>query len=270
MASPGNPSDPLSGAGTTETQGTTQSQSGAEAAQGEHLTERARKKAGEMMHQAEESARGMAERARSAADQQKDAAAGSIEGVAQALRSASDDLEHRGQPMVAQYSRQVAEGLESMATWVSRRNIDDLVGGIEDFARQRPVAFMGGAMVAGFALARFMKSSSARRSRPGGSDYGREYRGTSGSYGQGMRRRSEYGGAVGTSGSYDQGRPERSEYGGAAGTSGSFDQDMSRRGEYGGGSTATPASPGQGTPTPPASAGTRPTESPGRSTEGGI
>jgi hypothetical protein len=137
----------------------------------------------------------MRERARSAVDQQKDAAAGRIEGVAQALRSASDDLEHRGQPMVAEYSRQVAEGLESMANWVSRRNIDDMVGGIEDFARQRPIAFMGGAMVAGFALARFMKSSSVRRSRTGGSDYGREYRGASGSYGRGMPRRSEYGGA---------------------------------------------------------------------------
>ena len=161
--------------------------------------------------------------------------------------------------MVAQYSRQVAEGLESMATWVSRRNIDDMVGGIEDFARQRPVAFMSGAMVAGFALARFMKSSSARRSRTGG-NYGREYRGASGAsgaYGEGMPRRSEYGAAsTGSSGSYGQERPERSEHGG---------------------STASPGSPGQGMPTPPAgtstppaSGGTPPTERYGRSTEGGV
>jgi hypothetical protein len=264
MASPGNPSDPLSGAGTTETQGTNQTQSGAEAhGEGEHLTDRARRKAGEMMHQAEESARDMGERARSAVDQQKDAAAGRIEGVAHALRSASDDLEHRGQPMVAEYSRQVAEGLESMANWVSRRNIDDMVGGIEDFARQRPVAFMGGAMVAGFALARFMKSSSARRSRTGESDYRGEYRGTSGSYGQG---------------SYRQGMPRRSDYGGATGSSGSYGQERpEQRREHGGGSTASPGSPGQGMPTPPAgtstppaSGGTTPTGSYGRSTEGGV
>jgi hypothetical protein len=262
MANPGNPSDPLSGAGTTHTQGTTKTQSttqtGAEAAQGEgkHLTDRARRKAGEMMHQAEESARDMGERARSAVDQQKDAAAGRIEGVAQALRSASDDLEHRGQPMVAEYSRQVAEGLESMANWVSRRNIDDLVGGVEDFARQRPVAFMGGAMVAGFALARFMKSSSARRSQSGESEYVGASAGTSGSYGQG---------------SYGQGRPRRSEYGGAAtprATSPS--QDMPRRTEYGGASTPGATSPDQGKSTPPDSAGTTPAGSHGRSTEGGL
>ena len=138
-----------------------------------------------------------------------------------------------------------------MANWVSRRNIDDMVGGIEDFARQRPIAFMGGAMVAGFALARFMKSSSVRRSRTGGSDYGREYRGASGSYGQGMPERREYGG-------------------GASGTAGAYGQDRPRPTEPGGASTPSAGSPGQGTPTPPASAGTRPTESPGRPTEGGI
>ena len=126
----------------------------------------------------------MRERARSAVDHQKDAAVGGIEGVAQALRSASDDLEKRGQRVVAEYSRQVADGLESMANWVDRRNLDDLVGGVEDFARQRPAAFIGGAMVAGFALARFMKSSSARRSRM--SEH--EYRGaTARSYGQPRR-----------------------------------------------------------------------------------
>jgi hypothetical protein len=148
-----------------------QGTSGAEATQGEgeHLTDRARRKAGELAgdlkRKAEESAEDLRQRARSAVDQQKDTAVGGIEGVAHALRSASDDLRERGQPWAAESSRQVAEGLESLAKWVSRRNIDDVTGSVEDFARQRPVAFIGGAMVAGFALARFMKSSSARRDR---------------------------------------------------------------------------------------------------------
>ena len=67
--------------------------------------------------------------------------------------------------MIAEYSRYAAEGLESMAQSLDRRDVDDFVEGVENFARQRPVAFLGGAMVAGFALARFMKSSSARRYR---------------------------------------------------------------------------------------------------------
>jgi hypothetical protein len=172
-----NPSDPLSGTGRSQMQGT----SGAEATQGEgeHLTDRARRKAGELAgdlkRKAEESAEDLRQRARSAVDQQKDTAVGGIEGVAHALRSASDDLRERGQPLAAECSRQAADGLESLANWVSRRNIDDVTGGLEDFARQRPGAFIGGAMVAGFALARFMKSSSARggRGRPRPSMAGR-------------------------------------------------------------------------------------------------
>ena len=138
-----NPSDPLSGTGTTQTHGASQTQSGAEAtqAEGEHLTDRARRKAGELAgelkRQAEESAEDMRQRARSAVDQQKEVAVGGIEGVAHALRSASDDLRERGQPLAAEYSRQVADGLESLANWVSRRNVDDVTGGLEDFARQQ-------------------------------------------------------------------------------------------------------------------------------------
>jgi hypothetical protein len=197
--------------------------------------------AGGLKRQAEDSAKDMRARARSAVDQQKDAAVDGIEGMAQALRSASDDLQERGQPVVAEYSRQVADGLESMANWVSRRNLDDLVGGVEDFARQRPVAFMSGAVVAGFALARFMKSSSVRRSRTSG---------------------YEYGGA--TAGRYDQ--PRRTEYRGSTGP-GSYGQP--RRTEYGG-STAGPGSAGQATPSQtPASAGTPP-GSYGQPTDGGV
>ena len=105
----------------------------------------------------------MRDRARSLADQQKQAAVGRVEGIAHALRTASDELRDQGQPMVAEYSRYAAEGLESMARSLDRREVGDFVDGIEQFARERPVAFLGGAMVAGFALARFMKSSSARR-----------------------------------------------------------------------------------------------------------
>jgi hypothetical protein len=127
------------------------------------LAARAKEKAGDLKRQAERAADDMRHRARSAAMDQKNVAASRIEGIAHALRTASDDLQTQGQPTVAEYSRYVAEGLESMAESLGRRDVDDLVGSVEDFARARPVAFLGGAVVAGFALARFMKSSSARR-----------------------------------------------------------------------------------------------------------
>ena len=133
----------------------------------EQVTERIKEKAGELKQQAKETAHEMRDRARSAADQQKHAAVGRVEGIAHALRTASDELRDQGQPIVAEYSRYAAEGLESMAQSLDRREVGDFVNGIEQFARERPVAFIGGAMVAGFALARFMKSSSARRDQRG-------------------------------------------------------------------------------------------------------
>jgi hypothetical protein len=154
--------------------GTDQARSATKTAQetGEHLADRAREKAGELKRQAEEAAHGMRHRARSIAEQQKHAAAGRVEGVAHALRRASDDLREQGQPMIAEYSRYAAEGLESMAQSLDRRDIDDFVEGVENLARQRPVAFLGGAVVAGFALARFMKSSSVRRYRRAAAEHG--------------------------------------------------------------------------------------------------
>jgi hypothetical protein len=130
----------------------------------EHLTKRVKDRAADLKRQAKDAVHDMGVRARSAADEQKNVAAERVGGVARALRVASDDLHDQGQSLVAGYSRHVAEGLESMAQSLSRRSLGDLVEGVEDFARERPVAFMGGAMVAGFALARFMKSSAGRRS----------------------------------------------------------------------------------------------------------
>jgi hypothetical protein len=132
-----------------------------------HLTERVKDKAADLKRQAKDAVHDMGVRARSAADEQKNVAAERVGGVARALRVASDDLHDQGQSLVAGYSRQVAEGLESMAQSLSRRSLGDLVEGVEDFARERPVAVLGGAMVAGFALARFMKSSAGRRSEQG-------------------------------------------------------------------------------------------------------
>jgi hypothetical protein len=131
------------------------------------VKEQVKEKAGALKRQAKETAEDMRERARSVVDQQKQAAVGRVDGIAHALRTASDELRDQGQPMAAEYSRYAAEGLDSVARSLERREVGDFVNSVEQFARERPAAFLGGAMVAGFALARFMKSSSARRDRRG-------------------------------------------------------------------------------------------------------
>ena len=96
----------------------------------EQVTERIKEKADEFKQQAKETAQEMRDRARSAADQQKHAAVGRVEGIAHALRTASDELRDQGQPIVAEYSRYAAEGLESMAQSLDRRQVGDFVNGI--------------------------------------------------------------------------------------------------------------------------------------------
>jgi hypothetical protein len=125
--------------------------------------QQARESTEEVARDAREAAGQVKEQAYSAAGRQKDVAAQQMGGWAQALRSASDDLRSRGQEMAASYVGQAAEGLERASGTVRARDIDDLVGTIEDFARRQPVAFLGGAVAAGFGLARFMRSSADRR-----------------------------------------------------------------------------------------------------------
>ncbi len=115
-------------------------------------------------------ARGLAEdagaRARAGIDQQKNAAAEQVEGFAAVLRSAADDLSRREQPFSAGWFEQLADGMERVSGALRTRDLTEFVGSVEEFARRQPVAFLGGSVVAGLALGRFMKSSAARREPP--------------------------------------------------------------------------------------------------------
>jgi hypothetical protein len=42
-----------------------------------------------------------------------------------------------------------------------RRDLSELLGGVQDFARRQPTAFLGATVLAGFAVVRLLKSSTA-------------------------------------------------------------------------------------------------------------
>jgi hypothetical protein len=166
-----------------------------QAAEGEAhaLKEQARETAEEVKAGVQGAAEDVKEQVRSSAVRQKDAAAQQMDGFAHALKSASDDLQGRGQDSAAAWVRQAASGLERVSSTVRERNVDDLIGTVEDFARRQPVAFLGGAVAAGFGLARLMKSSAdRRRSTAAESQFG-EGRGTAAGtrYGQGTGTATE-------------------------------------------------------------------------------
>lgn len=97
-------------------------------------------------------------------DEQKNVGADQIGGIADAVHSAADDLEERA-PSVARYVHDAASGIERFSEGLRNQTVDDIVESVEHFARTQPLAFFGIAAVAGFAVSRFVKSSSDRRGR---------------------------------------------------------------------------------------------------------
>jgi len=62
-------------------------------------------------------------------------------------------------PQVASYVHGAAAQLEDAAKTLRHRSVDELIDGIGSFARAQPAVFFAGAMLAGLALTRFLKSS---------------------------------------------------------------------------------------------------------------
>jgi hypothetical protein len=101
------------------------------------------------------------------ADDQKQAVTQHLDDFAKAVREASDTLSKNDQTMASQVVRQAASGLESLSRSVSGANLQDLVNSVRDFGRANPIAFIGGAMLAGLALGRFARASGSTRSSQG-------------------------------------------------------------------------------------------------------
>jgi hypothetical protein len=99
------------------------------------------------------------ERAESFAEEQKAAGAVHAEGIARAVHRAADELQDAS-PQLAGYVREAGEAVSSLARNMRDRSLGNLAGDVQELARRQPVAFFGAAIFAGFAISRFVKSSS--------------------------------------------------------------------------------------------------------------
>ncbi|HEY7663080.1 MAG TPA: hypothetical protein VH934_08165 [Xanthobacteraceae bacterium] len=97
-------------------------------------------------------------KAKDLAEENKAAGADKLKDVAQAIDSAAGQLEGE-MPMAATAIRDVAAGLEQVSTKLKNQSVDDLASQVGSFARSQPVAFFAGAVLTGFVLSRFLKSS---------------------------------------------------------------------------------------------------------------
>lgn len=82
-----------------------------------------------------------------------------IDRLGRAVHGAADEL-GKEIPQAADYVHTAAEGLETAAEHLRDRSVEDLIGSFNRFARQQPIAAFAGALLAGFVVSRFIKSSS--------------------------------------------------------------------------------------------------------------
>jgi hypothetical protein len=150
-----------------------------------HATTRPSESARQVGKQAKQDTRETLDKARNQVQsmlaEQKQSAAGQVEGLARALRKTAEQLDAQDQSPVARYVERAAERLDQLGGTLRDRDIESLAMQVQDFARRQPGVFLGGAVAAGFLVARFLKSSSpsAQSSAPSSSPSDEPYAGTS-------------------------------------------------------------------------------------------
>ncbi len=120
--------------------------------------------ADDMKSTARQAAGHVVDETRDFAEEKKDAGADHVARLGQAVHGAADQL-GRELPQAAGFIHSAADTLQSAASSMRERSIEDMVAGFRDFARRQPAAAFAGSVLAGFALARFLKSSSPNERR---------------------------------------------------------------------------------------------------------
>ena len=93
------------------------------------------------------------------AGEAKHQAADELARTAQGLEAAAAEME--GSPLQQDLLREAAGGLKQIARAIEGKSIGAMVGELSQFGRQNPVAYLGGAALVGFALARFARASTS-------------------------------------------------------------------------------------------------------------
>src|SRR6476660_7285382 len=132
--------------------------------------------ASEFIDAAKDVASGATDKLKQTVDSQKSAGADYVGSLADTIRRAAREFDG-DLPIAGTYIRKAASQVEGVAETIRTGNFNDLLQGAQSFARRQPTAFLGMAVLAGFGLVRFLKSSAdhSRVDRPqhaGGQSYG--------------------------------------------------------------------------------------------------
>jgi ElaB/YqjD/DUF883 family membrane-anchored ribosome-binding protein len=101
--------------------------------------------------------------ARDYAQQGKDKATGTIKDISAAMDDAAGSVDTRLGESYGEYARLAAGAISSFAEKLESKDVDELLHDAEALVRRSPVIAIGLAAVAGFAIARLVKSGLGER-----------------------------------------------------------------------------------------------------------
>jgi hypothetical protein len=107
---------------------------------------------------------------RQTVDGQKKAGAEYVGTLADTMRRAAREFDG-DLPIAGVYMRKAASQIEGVSDSIKTGNFKDLVRGAQSFARRQPTAFLGLAVLAGFGVVRFLKSSANASEGTGAGSY---------------------------------------------------------------------------------------------------
>jgi hypothetical protein len=125
----------------------------------EDMKEEAQRLAGDAKAAMSDLATDVTGKAREVAESQKDMGARSLASVAKAIKGAAREMGEES-PQIARYASAAGDKVAEVSKIIKERSISRLIDDVSNYARQQPVAFLAGSVVAGALLARFLKSTS--------------------------------------------------------------------------------------------------------------
>lgn len=113
----------------------------------------------------QESARELSDQAKRRAESmlgvQKSALVEQVSGIADALRLTATQLNSDNKITVARYANEAARGLDQISGALRTKDLNSIIAQSNSFARRQPGLLIAGSVVAGFLLARLLKSSAS-------------------------------------------------------------------------------------------------------------
>jgi len=137
---------------------------------GQSTLSKAKEQINPLIHQAQEKAGGMMDQAReqfvSRMTEQKGTVAEGLSSVSLALRQAGLSLQGQNQEKVGHYAEDAADQLERFGNYLQEQDVEQILDGVQDYARRNPTVILGATFALGFLAARFLKNAGAEIPSP--------------------------------------------------------------------------------------------------------